>query len=390
MRLTTKSMMSLSPTRIILVRHGQSTFNAQKRFQGSCDDSTLTAKGHQDAYEVGRALRGITLAAAYVSPLQRAKATANSMLMGMAVTPANCPQIEYRAELREIDLPNWQGLSYQYVREQFAEEYRCWKERPDQFQMIAERPPIQSTAGTAVATIATTTYPLLELRDRVRHFWQVVLPRHRGETIAIVSHGGTIRALINEALGIPVKQFHAIQQSNGGISQLLFTADGGATLEWMNTTTHLGEALPKLKEGKQGLRLLLVSSESGEQLPLLAARLSSVDIDFCIGEMEAQMVVNSLLQHHPDTVQLQVAQHDFAATWQRHILANQSARSLPQLRPTTGLVVANPNLIRQMIGLVMGLPESQRECLAIAPDKFSVIHYPLASQTAVLQALNFG
>jgi probable phosphoglycerate mutase len=389
MRLTTKSMMSPAPTRIILVRHGQSTFNAQKRFQGSCDDSTLTAKGHQDAYEVGRALRGVTLKAAYVSPLQRAKVTANLMLMGMAVTPDNCPSIECRAELREIDLPNWQGLSYQCVREQCAEEYRCWKEQPDQFQMITDRTPVQSTAGTALVTIAATTYPLLELRDRVRHFWQVVLPRHRGDTIAIVSHSGTIRALINEALGIPAKQFHAIQQSNCGISQLSLAADGAATLEWMNTTVHLGETLPKLKDGKQGLRLILVSSAPGEPLPTLAERLAPVEIDFCVGEIAAQTVVNNLLQHHPDTVQLQVAEHDFAATWQRQILANQSARSLLQ-RPTTGLVVANPNLIRQMIGLVIGLPESQRGCLAIAPDKFSVIHYPLASQTAVLQTLNFG
>ena len=63
-------------TRIIIVRHGQSTYNTEKRIQGRTDESTLTEKGHSDATKVGKALNNINFNAIYSSPLQRAKQTA--------------------------------------------------------------------------------------------------------------------------------------------------------------------------------------------------------------------------------------------------------------------------------------------------------------------------
>lgn len=69
-----------SITRVILVRHGQSTYNAQKRYQGSCDDSVLTEKGHSDAYRTGVALKTIKLDAVYTSPLRRTQETTAEIL----------------------------------------------------------------------------------------------------------------------------------------------------------------------------------------------------------------------------------------------------------------------------------------------------------------------
>jgi probable phosphoglycerate mutase len=378
-------------TRVIFVRHGQSTFNAEKRFQGSCDDSVLTEKGHQDAYQTGAALRGTVLHAVYVSPLQRAKATANALLRGIEVDTEMQPVVEYWTELREIDLPNWQGLPYQYVRENFAEDYRCWKQQPHQFQMSAAH---HAELGRGVAIATQTIYPLLELHDRVRQFWRKILPRHAGQTIAIVSHGGTIRALLNEALGISVEQFHALQQSNCGVSELLVSpVDHSTTLKQLNNTIHLREILPKLKEGKQGLRLLLIAAEPGESGHFLSHQLQSAEIDFCIhaDTPNSKVIAGEILQHHPISVQLQVSRQDFAEVWQQQILSGQTTeRSLLQHRPTTGLVIASTEVIRQMVAQVMGLSRQQWNCLAIAPNGLSVIHYPLMSKTPVLQAFNFG
>lgn len=389
---TAKFEMLPNCVRIILIRHGQSTFNALKRFQGSCDQSVLTEKGDSDALQTGFVLRDIPFDAVYVSPLQRAKATANSFLVGTGARITSTPTIQYSQALREIDLPQWQGLSYQEVKENFAEDYRIWKEQPHQFKVSVPSEALQASGGLAIAPALQTTYPVLDLQERVREFWQNVLPRHTGHAITIVSHGGTIRALIMELLGISSQQFHALQQSNCGISHLLaFPDKNTAILQQMNNTFHLGETLPKLKEGKQGLRLLLVAAEPNTQAQALAQHLQSVNIDFCLSsDAEAsQQVAHEILQGH-STVQLQVTHQNFADVWQQQINARQSTQSLSHLRPTTGLVVGDTALIRQMVAHTLKLSKAQQDCLAIDPSRFSVIHYPLSSPTPILQAFNFG
>ena len=64
-------------TRVIIVRHGQSTYNTERRIQGRSDASQLTQKGRDDASKVGKALSNISFNAIYSSPLQRAKLTAD-------------------------------------------------------------------------------------------------------------------------------------------------------------------------------------------------------------------------------------------------------------------------------------------------------------------------
>jgi probable phosphoglycerate mutase len=67
-------------TRVIIVRHGQSNYNAQKLIQGRNNESVLTEKGRQDAQKVGDVLSLLPIDAIYCSPLQRAKATAEVIL----------------------------------------------------------------------------------------------------------------------------------------------------------------------------------------------------------------------------------------------------------------------------------------------------------------------
>nr|WP_255412122.1 phosphoglycerate mutase family protein [Cyanothece sp. BG0011] len=63
-------------TRVIIVRHGQSSYNAQRLIQGRSDESVVTEKGRQDAQKVGNTLSSLPIDAIYCSPLQRAKTTA--------------------------------------------------------------------------------------------------------------------------------------------------------------------------------------------------------------------------------------------------------------------------------------------------------------------------
>lgn len=232
-------------TRVILIRHGRSHYNELGLFQGSCDDSLLTATGIEMAKSTGAYLGQFSIDALYTSPLQRAKQTANILgLLHPQVSQSKLAQPVICENLQEIHLPAWQGLKYKFVREKYADQYAIWKETPQKFTMFDQS--------------GSPFYPVQELFARCLKFWQSIIPSHPNQTIAVVSHGGTIQALIATALGLQPQSFHRMQQSNCGISVLHFDTElnGPPQLESLNLTQHLGERLPKLKEGKRGTRML--------------------------------------------------------------------------------------------------------------------------------------
>ncbi len=235
-------------TRVIIVRHGQSSYNTQKRIQGRSDASQLTEKGRNDASLVGKALSNISFNAIYSSPLQRAKSTAEVICSEIQAVSTH-PAIQTSDQLLEIDLPVWEGMINTEVQEKFPTEYCTWHENPEKFVMQ-----VPTESGTS------EYFPILALYKQARSFWQKILQRHQGETILIVGHNGINRALISTALGIPASRYHSLQQSNCNITILNFSSDLNDTvqLESLNQTQHLGETFPSVRPGHEGVRLLLV------------------------------------------------------------------------------------------------------------------------------------
>ncbi|NJR52020.1 MAG: histidine phosphatase family protein [Leptolyngbyaceae cyanobacterium CSU_1_3] len=367
-------------TRVILIRHGQSTYNAQGLYQGCSDDSVLTPKGRLDAYQTGIVLSHYPLTALYSSPLRRTQETAQEILSAIASLTDRAPILHLHPKLKEISLPAWQGLPFKQVREQLADDYRCWKERPHEFKMVQN-----SEDESAIATFASleqsVTFPVQDLYEQARQFWQAVLPHHVGETIAVVSHGGTIKALISTAIEMNCTHFHALQQSNGGISALEFSPDR-VQLTAMNITAHLGEVLPKLKDGKLGLRLILLPAQTTALAPI-QTRLDQLAIDFCIASetIQSQAVAEALLRSRPQPiVHLPIADTNFLQTWHRTI--HCQSQQCPNL--CTGLVIAEAEQIQTLLQQVLGFPRSS----AIALQGLSILYYPKASPTPVLQSLN--
>ncbi|PSB02826.1 histidine phosphatase family protein [Merismopedia glauca] len=232
-------------TRVIIVRHGQSSYNSQGRIQGRSDDSILTEKGKADAAQVANTLKSIQIDAAYCSPLQRAKSTAEIIISGLD----SALKLQPDEQLMEIDLPLWENLFKEDVKANFPQEYRAWKEKPHELRMQ-----IPTDDGFK------EHYPVLALYKQAREFWQKLLSKHQGETVLIVAHNGINRGLIATAIGMSPDRYHAIQQSNCGITVLNFAGDWGEAvqLESLNLTSHVGETLPKVRPGHQGPRLLLV------------------------------------------------------------------------------------------------------------------------------------
>lgn len=227
---------------MIIVRHGQSTYNAQKIIQGRCDESILTEQGIADAQLVGQALSDVSIDAFYCSPLQRAKQTAGIIHAGLS----HLPDLQPTDKLLEIDLPLWEKLKKEEVLTKFADDYRQWKENPQEFKMILEK--------------GLEYYPVLALYQQAQDFWRDTIAKHPDQTILIVAHNGINRCLIMSAIGIASDRYHSIQQSNCCISILNFTEDFGdpVQLESLNQTSHLGIPIPPTRPLHTGPRLLLV------------------------------------------------------------------------------------------------------------------------------------
>ncbi|BAU14314.1 phosphoglycerate/bisphosphoglycerate mutase [Leptolyngbya sp. NIES-3755] len=229
-------------TRVILVRHGESSYNVEKRAQGHCDLSTLTEKGEKMAAQVATALKDLKFDAVYSSPLRRAKRTAEIILNGLD----NPPSLQTTDNLKEINILLWEGMLFTEVAEKYPEMYAHWHSEPHKVKMTLPD-------GGELA-------PVLDLYQQAERFWRSLIPQHQDQTILIVAHSGINRALINTAIGLDPADYQRFHISNCGISVLNFSGDFGdqVQIESLNVTSHLGETIPKPRPNQKGARLLLV------------------------------------------------------------------------------------------------------------------------------------
>ena len=424
-------------TRVIIVRHGQSTYNAQKIIQGRCDKSILTDKGIEDARQVGQALENLKIDAFYCSPLQRAKLTAET-IRGYLSNP---PTLQPTEQLLEIDLPLWSEMKKERVMSQFADDYQQWKDNPQDFKMVVD---------------GREHYPVRSLYQQAQEFWQQTISQHQGKTILITAHNGINRCLIMSAIGMSVDRYHSIQQSNCCINILNFTGNFGdpVQLESLNQTSHMGMTIPPVRPPHSGPRLLLVRhgetdwnkesrfqgirdiplNENGRSQGRKASNfLKDVAIDFAVSssmmrpketaeiileqhpgveltttpelieichglwegmlETEIQSEYADLLQQwkdKPETVQMPEGEN-LQQVWNRgvtalhKIVADHSNTDTPE----TGLVVAHDAINKVIICYLLGLKPDNFWNIKQGNCCVNVIDYPQGvSGKPVLQAIN--
>ena len=237
--------------RILLVRHGLSSFNLEHRIQGRDDLSSLTDEGVRQALATGEALRDLPITAAYSSPLRRAKDTASALLaaQGGGLTA------QLDDDLLEVDLAPWSGLLGTEVRERFPQEHRLWRQHPE--QLILQR----SDGGSYA--------PIQELMEQAGRFVNKLLKSHdpassQPQTVLVVGHNAILRCLLLTLLGLPASGFRRLRVENASLSVLnLTTGDAGGMavqIESLNGTSHLHSAVcaSTLPAKAHGPRLLLV------------------------------------------------------------------------------------------------------------------------------------
>jgi alpha-ribazole phosphatase/probable phosphoglycerate mutase len=199
--------------RLLLARHGQSLWNAERRFQGSTDVA-LSPLGIEQAVALGKALRGYRLAAAYVSPFRRAVETAELALEGTGV-----PLVPL-AELRELSLGDWEGCTVDEISGQEGDPYRAWLAAPHDCPPPGGEPldAVSARVRTAVDRIASAHGP--------------------GDDVAVIAHGGVISVYACELLGCSFNQLWRLRVDNASL-----TIVRPPRLVSLNDTSHLTGAL---------------------------------------------------------------------------------------------------------------------------------------------------
>jgi probable phosphoglycerate mutase len=230
------------PLRIVLVRHGLSSFNLEHRIQGRDDLSNLTEEGQLQARRTGEALAELPLKAVYSSPLQRASATAAALLASHGATLSPL----HDDDLLEIELAPWSGRLRSEVRALDPEQERRWREAPETMEL-------RRADGSRFL-------PVPELLEQAGRFADRLLARHGDDdTVLVVAHNAILRCLVLHLLGLPASGFLRLRLDNASISVLnVVRGQGGdpaVQLESLNGTSHLGAPLPP---AGVGCRLLLV------------------------------------------------------------------------------------------------------------------------------------
>jgi broad specificity phosphatase PhoE len=207
-------------TRILLVRHGQTAWNAgageggasPERFRGRTD-LPLDEVGQAQARAVSGRLKGESVVAVYTSPLLRARQTLEPLAeaLGLAVQPHN--------GLLDINYGQFQGLTHAEAAATFPETYRLWRTAPGR---------VHFPGGERPADVQARLVALLD----------ELAARHPGQTVALVGHQIVNKVLVCAVLGLDLDQIGRIQQDTAGIDVLQRVGDEWHMLR-LNDTCHL-------------------------------------------------------------------------------------------------------------------------------------------------------
>lgn len=202
----------MSITRFCFIRHGETAWNTQRRLQGQLDIG-LNDNGEGQARAAGRWLaRQGGIEVVYASDLSRAWRTAEHIGAALGLDPRPVP------ELRERRYGLFEGLTYTEAREQHPQHYARHEAREPDFVI---------PGGES----------LRQFHERVTACLDVLLQRHRGQTLAVVLHGGVLDIINRFVRGNPLHTPRDFLIPNAGLNWVVH--DQGWHIESWGETPHL-------------------------------------------------------------------------------------------------------------------------------------------------------
>lgn len=202
-----------TPTRLLLLRHGQTELSVQRRYSGR-GNPALTEVGRRQADAAARYLaqRG-GISAVFSSPLQRAYDT------GAAAAKALGLDVTVDDDLIETDFGAWEGLTFAEAAERDPELHRRWLRDT-------------STAPPGGESFDAVT-------DRVSRARERIVAAHQGTTVLVVSHVTPIKMLLREALDAGPGILYRLHLDLASLSIAEFYSDGASSVRLVNQTAYL-------------------------------------------------------------------------------------------------------------------------------------------------------
>lgn len=199
-------------TRLCLIRHGETEWNAERRIQGQIDIA-LNATGQRQAEAAGRWLRGAGITALYASDLTRARTTAEAIGRALGLTPVLLP------EMRERCYGVFEGLTYAEAQARYPEGYGAFEGRNAEYAF-------------------ETGESLQAIYERVTGKLREIAAAHPGGVVAVVVHGGVLDVINRFVRGNPLEAPRDFLIPNAGLNWIS-TADGVWHIESWGDTAHL-------------------------------------------------------------------------------------------------------------------------------------------------------
>ncbi|WP_066907235.1 bifunctional RNase H/acid phosphatase [Millisia brevis] len=203
-----------APTRLILLRHGQTELSIERRYSGR-GNPRLTELGHRQARGAAHRLAGdaFTIDAIVASPLARTLATAEAVAgkIGLPVSTDD--------GFIETDFGKWEGLTFREAREQYPDLHDRW------VSDTSVPPPAGESFDSAGERVAAALAALTE--------------RYAGKTVLVVSHVTPIKLILRQALAVGPSLLFRLHLDLASLSIADFYPDGGATVRLVNDTAHL-------------------------------------------------------------------------------------------------------------------------------------------------------
>ncbi|SRR5713226_133545 len=197
---------------VIVVRHGETTWNMERKFQGHLD-SELTAKGISQAQAIAERLVNHSFSALYSSDLGRATQTAQIISAATGRTVVSDPR------LRERNLGVFQGLTSEEIKAKYPGEYESYRSRDPDY-IVPEGESLHRQVERNIAC------------------FEELAQRHCAESIVVVTHGGVLSGLFRHVLSIPLEAPRRFDFPNSSLNVFTY-GDGGWTLRTWGDTSHL-------------------------------------------------------------------------------------------------------------------------------------------------------
>jgi len=218
--------------RLILVRHGLSSYNKEGLIQGRTDKSYLTEEGYKQAALTGKILNEIDFDLIYSSPLKRAAETAKEINKFLDKNI----DIKYDKKLIEVDLDEWSGLSINEIKNKYKDPYKIWKIDPEKLELQRKD--------------KSTYKPIQDLFEQAKEFINNLKKENSNkdnQNILIVAHNAILRCIILHLLNKPKKGFRKIKLDNTSISIINISHSKttfDCQIECLNQTSHLNKKIP--------------------------------------------------------------------------------------------------------------------------------------------------